>query len=628
MNQQETQQVIARDENWIPSADRAFTIFADVPEIFMQQFWYTIKKVHDTDSYEFLLANKKCRVDAEVFRKILDICLRVNGEEFTELQNDDDTLTFLIDLGYKGPLHKHTNMFMDNMHQPWRTLAEIINKCLSRKTASNDKLRKSRIDIIEAKEDQDVKICHSPDSPQLSSIIVLNIYSLLSNSNNLKDTIVQSRMMETVDVSEESKPKPEHVKKKNASRRVVKKKVTISADDNIISDPDVTLKLGKSISLTEAEEEEAVSDPKPKPAASKPKLKGAQSLTPTEKEVANIMLKKARRPARDSQVMEAQVKELVGYQGFSMSPQSSLLPEVKELSEYSEEDRLDDKEKDDKDGDADDKGLRISVRKDEYEEMSNVEVEDSRKGNAKISNVGKADAAKTKEVKDDSKKAELPPASSNLSVSLVLHISSPSVLTVPVSVIFEPSVLSPIPETPSAALVTTLPPPSVSTTPPIPQQTKTPIPTPPIIADASTITTIVLKSNALFAIQLRVAKLEKDMSELKKVDHSAEALTTLKSQVPTTIDSYLGSKFGDTPTINLKQGSGKSASEILKIKREQGEKQKMPKLYHTLMEALIEDENAMDKGVSNTIKYHKRKHDDDEDDDDDDDDEDPPARPN
>ncbi|GJY99417.1 hypothetical protein Tco_0516847 [Tanacetum coccineum] len=48
------------------------------------------------------------------------------------------------------------------------------------------------------------------------------------------------------------------------------------------------------------------------------------------------------------------------------------------------------------------------------------------------------------------------------------------------------------------------------------------------------------------------------------------------------------------------------------------------RLYHALMEALIEDENAMDKGVADTVKDHKRKHDDDEDDDD----EDPPAGPN
>ncbi|GJW15055.1 hypothetical protein Tco_0019188 [Tanacetum coccineum] len=80
---------------------KAFTISTDVLEIFMQQFEHTIKKIQGTDSYEFVLANKRCVVDAEVFRKILDICPRVEGEAFTEVQDDDATLTFLIDLEYK-----------------------------------------------------------------------------------------------------------------------------------------------------------------------------------------------------------------------------------------------------------------------------------------------------------------------------------------------------------------------------------------------------------------------------------------------------------------------------------------------------------------------------------------------
>nr|GEW53440.1 hypothetical protein [Tanacetum cinerariifolium] len=37
------------------------------------------------------------------------------------------------------------------------------------------------------------------------------------------------------------------------------------------------------------------------------------------------------------------------------------------------------------------------------------------------------------------------------------------------------------------------------------------------------------------------------------------------------------------------------------------------RLYHALIKALIEDENAMDKGVTETGKDHKRKHDDDDD---------------
>ncbi|GKF73349.1 hypothetical protein Tco_0219681, partial [Tanacetum coccineum] len=48
------------------------------------------------------------------------------------------------------------------------------------------------------------------------------------------------------------------------------------------------------------------------------------------------------------------------------------------------------------------------------------------------------------------------------------------------------------------------------------------------------------------------------------------------------------------------------------------------RLYHALMEALIADEDAMDKEVAEKVKDHKRKHDsnDDEDDDDEDDDDD------
>ncbi|GJR03831.1 hypothetical protein Tco_0526815 [Tanacetum coccineum] len=155
MNQEVTRLVANRDEKWVPTKERvkisttnAFTISAEVPKIFMQQFWYTVKKVSGSNSYELLLANKKCVVDVEVFRKILDICLRVQGVDFTELPDDETTLTFLLNLSYKGPLHKHPSMYMDHIHQPWRTLASIINKCMSDKTVSNDILRKSRIDIL------------------------------------------------------------------------------------------------------------------------------------------------------------------------------------------------------------------------------------------------------------------------------------------------------------------------------------------------------------------------------------------------------------------------------------------------------------------------------------------------
>ncbi|GJY33176.1 hypothetical protein Tco_0417645 [Tanacetum coccineum] len=141
-------------------------------------------------------------------------------------------------------------------------------------------------------------------------------------------------------------------------------------------------------------------------------------------------------------------------------------------------------------------------------------------------------------------------------------------LRVPVSVISKPLVLTSVQESPSIAIVTTLPPLSVSTTPPIPQQTTTPIPTPPITTDALTITTVVSESDALSAIYLRVAKLEKEVSELKKIDLSVEALAALKTQQIPELPK------NQTPTFDLEQKSEKSPLEILKIKKEQAEKQK------------------------------------------------------
>ncbi|GKE91658.1 hypothetical protein Tco_1572753, partial [Tanacetum coccineum] len=134
----------------------------------------------------------------------------------------------------------------------------------------------------------------------------------------------------------------------------------------------------------------------------------------------------------------------------------------------------------------------------------------------------------------------------------------------------------------------------------------------------------------------------------------AEALASCKSQVPTVVKHYLGSKIGDdlqkvlqrhtanliqkysvkpapepskiqTPKSDLEPESEKSASEIFKIKKEQVEKQKMPKYTikstdkATLKDIscshgiLIDDENAMDKRVADMVKNHKRQHDDDED---------------
>ncbi|GJZ94623.1 hypothetical protein Tco_0666826 [Tanacetum coccineum] len=683
INPQETQQVAARDEKWVPFTERvkisstnvrlettvpqkeeafqvvidliknssyfkAFTISVDVPEIFMQQFWYSIKKVQGTNSYEFLLANKKCVVNADVFRTILDICPRVEGVNFTDVPDDDTTLDFLIKLGYKGPLYKHTNMFVDHMHQPWRTLAAIIDKCLSGKTTSNDKLCKSRIDILWGMfyrenvdypeliwEDLAYQIDHRKEKrsrrenmpfPRFTKVIINHFLkqhnSLLNlkfqHYHTIKDDGIVCRLkfvrigkdyqeyglpipetmltektdddsQETVDVSEESEPEPEPelVKRKTSSKRRVKKKVTLSVDDNIISsDLDTTLELGKSISKTEAEEAEAarqvnathariVTESVPESTKIKKsgnvtsdppkKLKDVPSLTLEEQEAANIMqaLKESKKTSNRQ----------LGTRGSSEGtgtipgvPDESTV--VSATSSEGIEDKLDNEEKDDKEGDDETESdedeiykYKIRVRKDEDEEMLNAEVEDSDKGGRR----GYLMPQRRKR-KDFRRHYKINSLLEVKIQSKVPHNQSPSMLSVPMSVISEPSILTP----------------------------------------------------------LRVSKLEKDVFELKKIDISAESLAALKTQVPSIVYNYLASKVGDNKAA-LKEYDQKSALyQTMHANKSFNRNPANHRLYHALMEALIEDENAMDKGVADTVQDHKRKHDDDEDDDD----EDPPAGPN
>ncbi|GJS86889.1 retrovirus-related pol polyprotein from transposon TNT 1-94 [Tanacetum coccineum] len=115
---------------------------------------------------------------------------------------------------------------------------------------------------------------------------------------------------------------------------------------------------------------------------------------------------------------------------------------------------------------------------------------------------------------------------------------------------------------------------------------------PPINTEATTITTSLPEITPFIALQLRVARLEQEMSEVKKTDHSADVLASIRSQVPTAVDKYLGTKLDDAllkvlerhtadliekysvlpgPESIQNQESEKSPKEIIRAKKEQDE---------------------------------------------------------
>ncbi|GJY38968.1 hypothetical protein Tco_0425332 [Tanacetum coccineum] len=139
MNQE---QILTSDrvEAFVSIADKvqnAFLITADVPEIYMQQFRLTVKKVKKSSFYQFDLDDKKFQVDVKLFLKILRICLSVPDKEFVAPPSPDLLVTFLKELVTRSGSYvtiikddvvlgilkfigkgEETHMYMDSSYSP------------------------------------------------------------------------------------------------------------------------------------------------------------------------------------------------------------------------------------------------------------------------------------------------------------------------------------------------------------------------------------------------------------------------------------------------------------------------------------------------------------------------------
>nr|GEZ62646.1 hypothetical protein [Tanacetum cinerariifolium] len=95
----------------------AFLITVDVPEVYMHQ-------------------------------DIFQIFPRVPGRDFDALPSKENTVSFLRELDHTGEIILLNDVVVDQMHQPWRIFAALINRSLSGKTSGLDKLRLSRAQTL------------------------------------------------------------------------------------------------------------------------------------------------------------------------------------------------------------------------------------------------------------------------------------------------------------------------------------------------------------------------------------------------------------------------------------------------------------------------------------------------
>nr|GFA10531.1 hypothetical protein [Tanacetum cinerariifolium] len=125
---------------------KAFLATMNVPEIYMQEFWATATVHHH--SICFKMNNKKRIVNLEYFREMLHICPRIPNQPFDEVPFEEEILAFLRNLGHSREIKKITDVNINKLHQPWRSFATVINKCLSGKSTGYDSLRLSQAQIL------------------------------------------------------------------------------------------------------------------------------------------------------------------------------------------------------------------------------------------------------------------------------------------------------------------------------------------------------------------------------------------------------------------------------------------------------------------------------------------------
>nr|GEU32465.1 hypothetical protein [Tanacetum cinerariifolium] len=132
---------------------KAFLVTADVPKIYMQEFWATTTVHHH--AIRFNMDNKKHIVNLESFRDMLHICLRVHGQSFAEPPFEEEILSFICFLGHSAAIRTLINIEHKNTKKSNEMYYPQFTKLVSRHQntqqfgallpieLTNDEIRKS-----------------------------------------------------------------------------------------------------------------------------------------------------------------------------------------------------------------------------------------------------------------------------------------------------------------------------------------------------------------------------------------------------------------------------------------------------------------------------------------------------
>ncbi|GKC36149.1 hypothetical protein Tco_1048533, partial [Tanacetum coccineum] len=584
--QRETTYQVTLDALKLSPCYLAFWVTAKVPKVYMHQFWNTIKKIKDTDAYRFKLDKQ----NSELTLKFL-----MRSSRFVP---DSPTKILLNLLLKKKWFHLSRNL---------GTLASVICYmrsiqiiCISPRehvllSSIGASLGSPQEDIMFQADNKEISSTRKENMPypRFTKVIISHFIS--------KDkTISMRNMINLYTVRDDSLLAIKDSKAYKIYLDFSTEKTTPKKERNFkkIASP-----LHK---LTTVLEEEPIQKPKwaKKPEPTK-QAKTAKKTTRAKKsctmQTAGVVIRDT--PGVSVSKKKAQAKVDRG-KGIDLHSDVALLEaaQLKKVLKKSNGDD-DDSNDDDNDNNSDD---------DDDEETTVV-------GHVNINQEGACN-----QVKDDAQatqKTEGPILSSSISsdyAAKYLNFDNiPSVVTKVVSLL-DINIQYKVPRTSPLLTIPVFV---------IPEHT---------IVNPYEIVIIALSTTIS---SLRITNLEKDVKELKTVDHYATLLSTIKYEVLNAVKEYLGTSLDDALLMVLQKHSADITKEYsvpaeIQVPKETitssdttaliefdhktslfetmtksksfNNSPKQRALYHALMESILKDEDVMDEGVADKLKKRKR----------------------
>ncbi|GJT61791.1 hypothetical protein Tco_1005324 [Tanacetum coccineum] len=209
----------------------AFLITANVPEIYMQQFWFTVKKVKKSSFYQFDLADKKCQVDGMFHKKNVDFAELIWEDFQYQIEFRQSKLRRREIMPYLRFTKIIINYFLSQYKSISKRQGSYVN------TIKDDGVL-GRLKFVSKGKDYQVYGLDIPDT-------MLN--EEIKNSEPYQTFLALSTCL--------IPPKKSRGKGSKGKKETItpKKKGSIIVDDNTILEPNVAPELGKSINITKAE---------------------------------------------------------------------------------------------------------------------------------------------------------------------------------------------------------------------------------------------------------------------------------------------------------------------------------------------------------------------------------------